>query len=525
MHTESISLNNVIRKLENSKENYIEYYENGKKCKKYFRDIYFEVKSTAESLNALNFKKGDKLGILGTSCYEWVIIDLACVYIGIITIPFDTNYKYNTDEIFEKYQLKALFTNIKEYLEKENELVLNFKEVLENNNKKPNEEELKQVIYEKDDEFTAIFTSGTQGTQKSVLIRSRCFDDLIFSTAQMFQFNSNDKVIIFLPMYVYLERSYIYAAILLDFNVLMVGMELVIKSFKLDSPTIAIGVPIFFESIYHNFKLGIKASVKGRIYYRIYLFLRVLGLMKFFPPFINIFGGKMRFMLSGSAPCSLTILKFYKKMGLNIYEGYGLSEIAGMVSLNYPGNIRLGSVGKIFPNKQVKFDSENQIYVKGENVANTKYFTSSKEENKITYLDDGYVATGDCGYMDKNNFLFINGRIKDIIVLSNGTKIHPIYIEETLNSSILIKHSVVYGDRQTNLVALIVPEDKAIEKTLIQHEVERLNQSLKPDYKILSFFLFLNDFSIENNFFTPNLKLNRKYIYDTYDAEFLDLYN
>jgi long-subunit acyl-CoA synthetase (AMP-forming) len=198
-----------------------------------------------------------------------------------------------------------------------------------------------------------------------------------------------------------------------------------------------------------------------------------------------------------------------------------MNEVGGIIALNAPASVRLGSVGKVFPGKKILFDQQNQILVQSDFHGNDRYLHSTSEENSRTYLPGNVVATGDTGYLDKEGFLFINGRIKDVIVLANGRKVYPFLVEQRLARLNHIEQCMVYGDTRPFLSAVIVSTQigKKISRKSLENEIAHLNESSPPEENVLHFHVVDQPFSIANGLMTTALKLNRKAIELKYQEE------
>jgi long-chain acyl-CoA synthetase len=519
-----MDLNNLLQKLRTSTSNGIEYYEKGKKHRKNFSQVHDDVAKVACYLRSLGLKPGSRVGILGKNSYEWILIDLACTLQGIITLPLDPGAKSDLDEVLSDFELGYIFCSIREYNGK-SAAVIPFTTVF--NSSAQAQASIEPYTYSGDDVFTVISTSGTSGKSKSIEIKKKSFDSLVKHSQDMYNFRSDDRFLVFLPLHVYLERCYVYAAILLDFDVIITSIELVFHSIRNDKPTVIIGIPYFFENVQRMFMQKINEKLVYKLFFRSYLGLKKAGLGFLFgnkfSPFVKLWGGGIRYLLTGSAPIKRSVLEFYRNMGIILYEGYGMSEIGGMVALNAPGAVKLGSVGKPFPGKKVFFDKEGQIFVQSDDNANTTYYKSTREQNESTYLPGGVVATGDLGYLDKDGFLFIKGRSKDLIILSTGKKIHPQRVEERLENSGLFQGSLVYGNDKPFLVALLSCNGGPALN--VKEVLDKLNDNIPDEEKIRQVHIIHEKFTIENGMLTPTLKVNRKGIIQKYEKELESLYN
>jgi long-chain acyl-CoA synthetase len=514
-------LNLVIERLKDSRSTF-EYYESGQRKTLPFNALYNDVVKIATWMRSKGIRKGSKVGILGRNSYGWVVCDLACLACTSIVVPLDPSRKHDVGEIVKAYGLELLLTNTKDFAG--SNIVFQFSDVLSLEWPATGFEIGR---YAPDDVFTFNFTSGTSGTPKAIELKKKSFDHLVSGSQLLFDFNSRDKFLVFLPLNIYLERCYIYAAILIGFNIVLTPLEFIKHSMKNDKATVLVGIPYFFENVYRQFMTRISEKWYYRVIFLCYTLLKRLGIAKRFRPFTELWGGHMRYMLTGSAPSDLKVLQFYDLVGLPLYEGYGMNEVGGMIALNSPGNRRLGSVGIAFPGKTVAFDENSQIIVESQFHANDHYYNGSEEENRKTYLDHNKVATGDIGYADKDGYIYIQGRTSEMLILSNGHKVHPTQLESKLSNSSLIDQCLVLGDRKPFLSAIVIPRRNGTipNEEAIRQEVLRINANLPAHESILHIHIALEPFTIENGLVTSSLKLNRNAIIARYQKEIGAIYN
>ena len=234
----------------------------------------------------------------------------------------------------------------------------------------------------------------------------------------------------------------------------------------------------------------------------------------------NQFGGNLQAFVSGGGALDQNIGEFLNAVGLPTLQGYGLTEASPVVSCNLPDLVKVESVGPPFRTNKVKIAEDGEILIKGENVM-LGYWNLKEETEKA--IKDGWLHTGDIGELDKNNYLKITDRKKDIIVNLGGDNISPSKVENILCLNENIKQSFVYGDKKNYLVALIVSE-KEITKEKIKLTIENTNKSLTLIEKIKKFVIINEEFSVENGMLTPTLKLKRKEIIKNYKQQLENLY-
>lgn len=519
-----INLNNVIPALNRAGSNYFEFYDGAGLTRKSMTQVRDDVRAAVSALARLGLPPRARVGILGSSGYQWIIADLACLASGFLTVPFDPEVNWDRDNLARSFELDVVLTNHLEFISA-GERFVSFDAVCVHD---ADDAEPEPARWRDDEPFTTIFTSGTTGEPKVIEVLKRCFDDQFSNALRMFEITPDDKIFVFLPMHIYLERCYVYVAILHGFNVVVASTRFVVKALKSAEFTFAVGVPHFFTTLQDLFLMQTQSDPETQSECRARLQQFQLSPDSLpqapFAPFQKMLGGKARFFLTGSAPCPLPTLQFYHAMGVPIFEGYGMSEIAGMIALNYPGHTKLGTVGRVFPNKEVKLDEAGQILVRGENVANTSYWRASPEVNAATFRPDGWIATGDVGHFDGDGYLTLTGRIKDVIVLSNGRKVQPAPLEAEINRLDFVDYSVVVGSERPYLVALVSVKTPAVDEARLEESFRRLNQSRPEGERVRRYHVLTERFTPENGLLSRALKLDRKRIERQYASLIDNLY-
>jgi long-chain acyl-CoA synthetase len=254
-------------------------------------------------------------------------------------------------------------------------------------------------------------------------------------------------------------------------------------------------------------------------------------------------GGRVRYLVSGSAPLATDVAEFFCAVGLPIVEGYGLTETAPILSVNPPAAPRAGSAGRSLPGVELRIADDGEILARGPNLM-TGYY--NKPQATADVLRDGWFHTGDIGAIDQDGYLSITDRKKDLLVTSGGKKIAPQPIEATLKRSPLVSEAVVLGERRKFIAALIVPDFAALEKrlqslgrppapgeslvaredvqSLYQEIVDALNRELSQFERIKRIKLLPREFTIDSGELTPTLKVKRKVVEQQWRAEIEELY-
>ena len=303
-------------------------------------------------------------------------------------------------------------------------------------------------------------------------------------------------------------------------------------------PTIMTAVPRFYQNLFTKINMnfekqkGLKKKIikKTLVLGKKILLKENLSIDEKFFNFIcntlvrkkiqNQFGGNLQAFVSGGGALDQNIGEFLNAIGLPTLQGYGLTEASPVVSCNLPDLVKVETVGPPFRTNKVKIAEDGEILIKGENVM-LGYWNQKDETEKV--IKNGWLHTGDIGELDKNNYLKITDRKKDIIVNLGGDNISPSKIENVLCLNEYIKQSLVYGDKKNYLVAIIVC-DKDDNESKIKLIIENINKSLNSIEKIKKFVLINEEFTIENGMLTPTLKLKRKEIIKNYKHQLENLY-
>jgi len=265
------------------------------------------------------------------------------------------------------------------------------------------------------------------------------------------------------------------------------------------------------------------------------------------------FGGRLRWVISGSAALNKDVAEFIDALGIEVFEGYGLTETSPIATANYPGHRKLGSVGLPIPGVRIDIDKSvgdksvgdpqvGEIIVYGPNVM--RGYNNRPEDTKQTLTADGGLRTGDLGYLDADGFLYITGRIKEQYKLENGKYVVPAPLEEQLKlSSPFISNVMLHGANKPYNVALVVLDRTAVDnwaqhegitvhdvshddrvRELVQHELAKAGESFKGFERPHKFFITAEDLTVENGMLTPTLKLKRRKVLERYGADLEKLY-
>lgn len=548
------------------------------------------VAGLAYALVELGVKPGDRVGLFAPNCPEWHTADFAISGSGAVTVPVYFNESPDrTRYILNHAGAKVLFISGAAQLEK----FLTIRDQLN---------DLQQVIvanlgdtrpadflrYETLIKTTGaaeiaayrlrvaqvlptqlaslIYTSGTTGEPKGVMLTHNNFSSNVTDTVE-FTCTEEDLAVSFLPLahvygrmldYVYLFQGCPVAYVEVVENVAQALLEV--------HPTVLAAVPRFFEKIYARLmEQGSKATgTKRKIFnfsiktareaagWRCGEKSASLGVkLKWAIADKLVYskiragtGGKLRLVMSGGAPLSKEMAEFFWAVGIPIYQGYGLTETSPVLTSNYPQN-RVGSSGRPIANVQIRIADDGEILAKGPCVMQGYY--KAPEATRDVLSEDGWFKTGDIGYLDKDNYLFITDRKKDLLKTAGGKFVAPQPIENALKTSPYILNAMVVGDQRKFVVALIVPNPTTVSAklaeeglkfssnaelaahprayALIENEVSRLTTHLAQYENIKRFALLPDDFTFDSGSLTFTMKLKRRVVEKQFNDLIAKLYS
>jgi long-chain acyl-CoA synthetase len=419
-----------------------------------------------------------------------------------------------------------------------------------------------------DDLASIVYTSGTTGDPKGVMLTNRNFVSNVKASLQVLPLGPSDRALSALPYSHVFERMvahYLYPAAGVSVA-LAASIDTVIEDIGQIRPTVMTMVPRFYEKMYARVTEAAAAGSprKRRIFewaietgrehggYRLRrerapfgLDLRYkLATALVFKKLHHRLGGELRFFVSGSAPLSKEIADFFWAAGITILEGYGLTETSPVISVNRPERIRFGTVGPLIPGVEVEIAADGEILARGENVM--KGYWKKEAETREAIDSRGFFHTGDIGLLDRDGFLTITDRKKDIIVTAGGKNIAPQAIEGKLKTNAYITEVVLVGNRRSFAAALVVPnfeklavwcressvpaasrEEMAAHPRVvawIMEQVEAVNREFPQYERVKKIALLSDEFTIERGELTPTLKARRSVIESRYKHLIDELY-
>ncbi|HOP49703.1 MAG TPA: long-chain fatty acid--CoA ligase [Ignavibacteriales bacterium] len=558
---------------------------------KYVGVSFEQFKSTVEQvacgLHTLGLKKDDKIAILSENRPEWIYTDFACINLGIIDIPM---YPINTSEtvefILNNSEAKAIAVSNKFQLNKVLKIKNNLKYlryiiIYNDKDKDPNIENLFSLsdimklgskFYNENPDFvynslqlisendiaTIIYTSGTTGEPKGVVLTHKSIISNVNATLQALNVTQNDTILSFLPLcHIYERSTGYYACWGAGANFYFAeSIEKVQTNMLEVKPTIITTVPRLFERIYSKLQsnLNKQSQTKKKLFkwaveigmaykaakrknnvnlalYSQYKLAKKLVLDKV----KNITGGKLRYFVSGGAALSPELAEFFEAFDILILEGYGLTETSPVIAANRENDYKFGTVGKPWPNVEVKIAPDGEILTRSDCVMQG-YYKNKAETEKV--LKDGWFHTGDIGEFDNEGFLKITDRKKNLFKTSTGKYVAPTPIENLFLQCKYVDQFIIIGDKRMYLTAIVVPDFEALKEyadsnnikykdnsdlvnndeiyKLLEKEFSGIQKNLASYEKIRRFTLLDRPLSIETGELTPTLKVKRKVIEERY---------
>lgn len=554
------------------------------------KELYKEVSLTSYGLRSLGIDWGDRVAILAETSHHWFIMDLAILCIGAVTVPlYPTWPSHYVLDLLKRSKAKgSFFSNLKQiekvlpYInefenlnlfiskEKEKDEVFSFEELKEKGKKYKDEvkDDFKEriLLINPDQIATIIFTSGTTGIPKGVILTHRNISSNIKEALKLFNIGPKDKALSFLPLSHILERMVTYTYLNAGASIAYArSLEKLNEDFLKVKPSIFVSVPRLYEKIMDTIKGKVEGNkIKEKIFQKakrvaeevsIYIeknaklpfalkIKRKIFHLLLYKKILNNLGGNLKFCISGGAPLEKKLLSFFLGAGVTIYEGYGLTETSPVISANYEGNIKIGSVGKVLKNLEVKIAEDGEILVKGSSVF--KGYLDDPVSTAEVFLSDGFFKTGDIGFIDEEGYLYITDRKKDLIITAGGKNIAPQPIENKIKNSKGVSFAILIGDKKPYPIVLIVPDFHFLKEWAKKEGIVQLGEEeLCTNEKVKNYYLDLIkeeteelasyekpkkvglipiELSIEKGFLTPTLKVKRKIIEENFSALINSLY-
>ena len=552
-----------------------------------YGELKDETDLFAFGLHSLGLKSNDCVALISENRPEWVYADFAMQMLGIINVPLypsltsdSIEYILNDSEskaiiVSTGFQLNKVLKVVKNCKHLKHIIIFNeheegstqhnvitYKQIQEKGNTllKNNPDLLKKTSSEikENDTCTIIYTSGTTGEPKGVILTHKNIISNVNAALDIFPIDHHDVFLSFLPLCHIFERmAGYYTAFAAGCTIYYAeSIEKVATNLQEAKPTLMTSVPRLFERIQSRIiknvesqspakqkifnwaletgKQVIAAKKSGTVTFVLSLKHKLADKLVF-KKLREKTGGRLRFFISGGAALSKELGEFFEAVGIQIVEGYGLTESSPVISANRPDDYKFGTVGKPLPGVEVKIAPDGEILARGPNIMQGYY--KKKKETEETIIN-GWLHTGDIGEFDQDGFLKITDRKKHLFKTSAGKYIAPTHIENIFLASRYIDQFVLIGDRRMFLSALIVPDYEALKEyadahnipysneseltgnekiyKLIEDDMAKLQKKLANYERVRKFALLDRPFTIETGEITPSLKIKRKVVEEKY---------
>ena len=563
-----------------------------------YREMGDAIRRIARGLLALGVQPGDRVGIFAENRPEWALADFAILAVRGVTVPiYATNTQPQAAYLVAETDMAVIFTGSQSNYDKALGLAADFPTlrhiiafddsvVLDDHTAlsgeishslsrlmapgadpaADGEIDARLAAAESDELATIVYTSGTTGEPKGVMLTHANIFHQFKALAGNFHVGPGDRSISFLPLSHVYERSWSYFIFKCGAtNYYLADPKAIIAAMADIRPTVMVSVPRLYEKIYaaaiHGLSQG--SGLKKKLFYwaidvgKRYQYTLKDGRAS--GPALSlqhkladrlvlhkvqaVVGGPKNFFSAGGAPLSQSIEEFFFAAGLLVCEGYGLTETSPMVTCNTPAAFKFGTVGKPIIDCQVKIDDNGEILVKSPSLS-TGYYR--KPEATAAAFRDGWFHTGDVGEFDAEGFLRITDRIKDLIITSGGSNVAPQKIETVFAKDHFIEQFITIGDRRKFISALIVPNFEALAayalsrdiaygshaelvahptvQAFYQQRVDTLSLELAPYERVKAFTLLPAPFAQESGELTPSLKIKRRVVAEKFAPQIESMY-
>lgn len=520
-----------------------------------WQDYYRHAEAVGLGLLAMGVKRGDRVAVLADTRWEWAAIDFGILGIGAVTVPLYPSQKAEDIElILNNSEAKILFIENQVQLTKWETIAKRCRSVTQAVLIQPSADlpenilawdELSELglakfsdkpkLFAKEsrlnkagDLATIVYTSGTMGEPKGAMLTHDQIISEVSDLTKLFKIGPEDCSLTFLPYSHVLGRVELWLHTYIGFTLAFAeSTDRLRVNLKEIRPTLLVGVPRIFEKIY----AGILAHVESRPLFK--------ALRKYPTRFLvdlalqskvrEGMGGRLRFAISGGAPLESKIAHFFRRTGLLLLEGYGLTETTAAITVNRIENYEFGTAGQPIGDVELKIADDGEVLVKSRKVMKGYY---RNEEGTKAAFTDGFFHTGDIGEITSRGNLRITDRKKDLIKTAGGKYIAPQKLEGLLKLSPLISHALISGDKRKYVVALITLNDQYVKKMaadkgwtyrdykaltqrpevteMVRAVIADANAQLASFETIKNFAILPQDFSIEAGELTPSLKVKRR---------------
>ncbi|MEN9598397.1 MAG: hypothetical protein RL596_708 [Bacteroidota bacterium] len=497
-----------------------------------------EIRSMAAYLQSSGLNAGDKVAILSKNCAHWIMADLAIAFAGMVAVPLYPNISAEAvKEILIHSETKTIFVGkldnpaeIRKGIPTSlmqisfpfyfNEGCLNWDQIVRTNNCITNSPAIDRYSL-----ACIIYTSGTTGNPKGVMLS---FHAMAFAVDSFLKSNPpfvNEVFFSYLPLCHVAEKMLVEAGgIFTGGSIYFVeSMDTFSKNLADTQPTIFLAVPRIWEKFQQEILKKIPQSKLDRI-------LKIPIIAPLFKKVIRkkLGLGKYKHAYTGASPIHKSLLEWFNKLGIEIQEAYGMTENSALSHVNRKEAVRFGAVGQTYPGVTIKLGTANEVLVKSE--ANMIGYYKEPELSQEMF-EDGFLKTGDEGYIDHDGYLFITGRIKDQFKTSKGKYVTPAPIEMKVLADPFIAQTCVVGWGQPAPLLLCVLTEDLLKKESIEcaaylkQLLSTINRDLEHHEQLAKLIVMKDEWTVQNGLLTPTLKIKRKVIDQHFERYYSGWYN
>ncbi|MEM9558493.1 MAG: long-chain fatty acid--CoA ligase [Acidobacteriota bacterium] len=549
------------------------------------RELIRRAHALAVVLDVGGIQKGDRVAIFAENRPEWHLVDFACQLLGTVSVPIFPNLpsdqvgKIVADSgarwvVYSDAPKRDLLQDLERWLADPPGLVAMDEEARPRNGHLLTEliergdglrdavtlEDLRARVTP-DDLSSLLYTSGTTGQPKGVMLTHRNLTTNYRAACEVYPGNggADEQCVCFLPLSHVFARttSHCFLALGIAMHYVQSVDELPRALLEI-RPTVTASVPLVFEKAFQRIQQTMEEQsdgkkklfqwavdsghreleqrVRGRRPGLLAGAKKAIADTLVYRKIQERFGGRLQLVVAGGAPMPTQVETFFQAVGVEIYQGYGLTETAPLLTINYPGRYRPGSAGVAGPGVELRIADDGEILARSPGVMRGYW----KQPTATADVIDAqrWFHTGDLGHLDEDGFLFITGRKKDLLVTAAGENIAPVPIEHLLIAAPLIAQAMVVGDQRPHLAALLVPEWSQLSSTgeradavddpdvraQVAEIVESVNRLLPEHERIRAWSLLADVFTVEGGELTPTLKVRRPVVAQRYAAEIEALY-
>lgn len=569
------TLAEIVDYIENEVDNesFLNHLEDGNWKSISSKDFVHMVRSLASSFEKVGVKQGTSVAIISDSSPFWLIVDYALQCLGAVSVPIFANISSsNLSFELEDAEIEYVYIASQEKFDEIEGALTSMKLVLVKDIKASGEN-IDQFLtflgndisYTKpnidpDDLATIIYTSGSTGVPKGVELSHTNLISQILDTKKCVDLNADYKALSFLPLAHIFERMvmsyYLSSGLSVFFADDVKNVANLLKELRPDIMTV---VPRLLDKIYTKMHeniaqaKGIKWLIGSAAFYRANakdpnsdnenIFDKLFAKLVY-TKLQEALGGNLKYLITGGAPLSMPVYRFFHNIGLPLYQGYGLTETSPVISVNYPDANKIGTCGKSFPSVEVKLAEDGELLTRGPNVMRGYHKQPLKTKDMID--EDGWLHTGDLAEIDEEGYVTLISRKKELFKTSTGKYVSAIAMEQRITANKWVDYAVVIADNKPFVSALIFMDEILLEsfakkkgledlsfdelighrriQAIVMNLLKNVNVKLNHWEQIQKFHIVSDQVSIESGILTPSMKVSRAKVEEIYKNEIDNFY-